>query len=127
MQEDVLITAAAFGPASDVIALASSGVDVALFDVALLRHSVWTRENGAHLAESMQLAGGNVAGISFSPDVKVGSCSTSPCRDFSFRHKLESALLAARLPMCLRQGRMFTVSWAWHEVVVYGSFCCVVS
>lgn len=75
MQDGDLVTAAAFGPASDVIAVATARMDVVLYDVALLRHSAWTRVNGSRLAESPRLRElqGTVAGISFSPNPKVGS------------------------------------------------------
>ena len=65
------MTAAAFGPAGDVIALATAGNHVALFEAATLRHTSWSLANTARPPQRLLQMPGSVCGISFSPDPQV--------------------------------------------------------
>ncbi len=70
-QEGGAVTAAAFGPAGDVIALATAGNHVALFEAATLRHTPWSLANTARPPQRLLQMPGSVCGISFCPDSKV--------------------------------------------------------
>ena len=65
------MTAAAFGPAGDVIALATAGNHVAVLEAATLRHTPWSLANTARPPQRLLQMPGSVCGISFCPDPQV--------------------------------------------------------
>ncbi|CAL8461915.1 g1446 [Coccomyxa elongata] len=72
-EEGGVVTAAAFGPSGDVIALATAGNHVALFEAATLRHTPWSLANTARPPQRLLQMPGSVCGISFCPDPQVKS------------------------------------------------------
>ena len=65
------MTAAAFGPAGDVIALATAGNHVAVLEAATLRHTPWSLANTARPPQRLLQMPGSVCGISFCPEPQV--------------------------------------------------------
>lgn len=84
MQDGAPLTAAAFGPDGVLIALATAGNRVALFETATLRHTPWSLAHapGRALARLARMPG-SIAGISFCPDprVRVSSAFQGPSEE----------------------------------------------
>jgi hypothetical protein len=72
------VTAAAFGPSGDVIALASATNHVALFDPATLRHTAWSHAHTRVPPARLLHMPGSIAGISFCPDPRVRKIRRNP-------------------------------------------------
>lgn len=121
-----MVTAAAFGPSGDVIALATAGNHVALFEASTLRHTPWSLANTARPPQRLLQMPGSVCGISFCPNPRVipfyipFSCLNCSACNFTFpAGERCSKTPFVKLPASQRVAPLVNI-WKFkhHEVLV---------
>ena len=71
LQDGSAVTAVAFTPGSQSVAVANAANEVVVFDVALLQHTKWSMQNAAWLPARLLHMPGRIMHISFCPDPSV--------------------------------------------------------
>ena len=101
MQDGNAVTAAAFTPDSESIAVASAANEVALFSVALLQHTSWSASNAARLPARLLNMPGRIMHISFCPDPLVSTTPPSAIEWAAMQSRLLGPLDKGLLNKCI--------------------------